>query len=333
MFNPPEPIQTEVFARLPEALRIKGRMTPWQQGRQRGEVDCFLEGPSVARNGDIYCTDIAHGRILKVTQDGTFHVVAEYDGEPNGLKIHRDGRLFVADHRRGILAIDPSSGVVTPILERAFAEGFRGPNDLFFSKTGDLYFTDQGQSGYQDPSGRVYNLAAGGTLTLVLDGIPSPNGLALSLDERTLFVNVTRANAVWRVPLMPDGRVTKVGTFLQLSGGSGPDGLAVDEEGGLVVAHPGLGSVWRFSPQGEPTHRVRSCLGWSTTNIAFGNGDRRSLFITESASGSILVARMPVAGQLMFAAAPEPEPRGRAAQRDESGSNPTTLITGDRRCP
>jgi gluconolactonase len=85
-----------------------------------------------------------------------------------------------------------------------------------------------------------------------------------------------------------------------LSGGVGPDGLAVDADGNLAVAHVGLGSVWLFSALGEPMLRVRSCEGLHTTNVAYGGVDGCTLFITESASGNILMARMPVAGRPMF---------------------------------
>jgi gluconolactonase len=99
---------------------------------------------------------------------------------------------------------------------------------------------------------------------------------------------------------MPDGTVAKVGTFIQLSGGGGPDGLAMNEDGGLAVAHIGLGVVWIFSRRGEPLFRVESATGAHTTNMAYGGPDRRTLYITESETGSILTARLPTPGLRMF---------------------------------
>jgi gluconolactonase len=134
-----------------------------------------------------------------------------------------------------------------------------------------------------------------------MSDLPSPNGLVLSREENILFVNVTRANAVWRLPLPADVRVDKAGVFVQLSGGmSSPDGLAIDSQGGLAVAHSGLGAVWLFDRLGQPKYRVCSCAGLKITNLAFGGDDRRMLFIAESETGSILVARVPVAGHPMF---------------------------------
>jgi gluconolactonase len=82
-------------------------------------IAAFLEGPSFDRAGNLYCVDIAHGRIFKTTPVGTVSVVTEYDGEPNGLKIHKDGRIFVADYRNGIVTVDPATGAMNPVLERA----------------------------------------------------------------------------------------------------------------------------------------------------------------------------------------------------------------------
>ena len=116
-----------------------------------------------------------------------------------------------------------------------------------------------------------------------------------------LFVAATRANQIWRLPLHPSGVTTKASIFAHLHGGpSGPDGLALDEEGCLLVVHASFGSVWRLSPFAEPLDRIVSCAGRSTTNLAFGGPDRKSLFITEAETGSILRAELPVPGQLLY---------------------------------
>jgi gluconolactonase len=301
MYAAPEEIGTQVFARLPDALRLPERRSEWRDGQPGTHAEhSMLEGPSFALDGTLYCVDIAHGRIFAVNADGEFRVVADYDGEPNGLKIHRDGRLFVADYKNGIVIVDPETGRVEPYLQRFRLERFKAVNDLVFSSSGDLYFTDQGLTGLHDPTGRVFRASAAGRVECLIDNIPSPNGIVLDPTESMLYVAVTRANSIWRVPLLADGGVAKVGNFIQLSGGVGPDGLAVDADGNLAVAHVGLGSVWLFSALGEPMLRVRSCGGLHTTNVAYGGADGRTLFITESASGNILMARMPVAGRRMF---------------------------------
>jgi gluconolactonase len=151
---------------------------------------------------------------------------AAYDGEPNGLKIARDGRIVITDYRRGLMTLDPASGKVTSMLERRWSERFKGINDLVLASNGDIYFTDQGQTGMHDPTGRVYRLRVDGTLDQIVNNVPSPNGLVLNGSEHILYVAATRGNAIWRIPLMPDGTASKVGIFIQRPGASaGPMAL------------------------------------------------------------------------------------------------------------
>jgi gluconolactonase len=301
MFAPPPVIETKVFARLPDRYRRSDPNNAWARVNRRGvPLDSFLEGPSFDRDGNLYVTDIPYGRIFRISPAGDFELIAEYDGEPNGLKIARDGRIVITDYAHGLMTLEPASGKVTPLLERRWSERFKGVNDLVFASNGDIYFTDQGQTGLHDPTGRVYRLRADGTLDLIVGNVPSPNGLVLNGAEHILYVAATRGNCIWRVPLMPDGTASKVGVFVQLSGSlAGPDGLAMDQDDNLAIAHAGLGAVWLFSRIGEPVARVRSCAGLLTTNLAYGGADNKSLFITESETGSVLVARMPVAGRPM----------------------------------
>ena len=301
MFHAPPEIEARPFTTMPERFRRRRRPSAWGAAMTGGAVDSFLEGPSFDADGNLYVVDIPWGRVFRIAPDGGWTPVAEYEGEPNGLKFHADGRAFIADHARGIVALDPATGAVTPVLDRPRHERFKGCNDLFFAADGTLYFTDQGQTGLHDPTGRLFRLSPDGRLDCLLDRVPSPNGLVTDLTERIVYLAVTRANAVWRVPLMDDGGPTKVGAFIQLSGGrAGPDGLALDEAGNLAVCHAGLGTVWLFSPLGEPLLRIRAPAGLMTTNAAFGGPDRRRLYITESDTGTILAADMPEPGRRMF---------------------------------
>jgi gluconolactonase len=302
VFAPPPVIPAEVFTAVPEDFRKKGARSAWTDANKRGEtVHSFLEGPTFDRAGNLYVTDIPFGRIFRISPKGAWELVIEYDGEPNGLVLHADGRMLIADYRNGILQLDVTRGTVEPVIQRSRGEHFRGCNDLTFDSKGNLYFTDQGQTGLHDPSGRVYRLRTDGRLDCLLSNVPSPNGLVLNKAESILYLAVTRANAVWRVPLMLDGTVSKVGVFVQLSGSlGGPDGLCMDEDDNLVVAHSGL-TVWQFSRLGEPAYRIQPATGPFCTNVAYGVGDQaKRLYITEATSGSVLVADLPRPGRALY---------------------------------
>ena len=298
-FTPPEVIEAKVLTRMPDGLR-KAVRSEWADANKSGHVaDCFLEGPCFDRQGNLYLTDIPHGRIFRVSPSGDWQEVANTGGWPNGIAIHKDGSLWVADYRRGLLRVHPQSGFVEVLLGHRNSESFKGINDLVFDKEGNCYFTDQGQTGMHNPTGAVYRLRTNGHLDQVLINAPSPNGIALDTSGRFLFVAVTRGNAVWRGPLLPDGSISKVGVFRSFFGTSGPDGMAVDSENRLVVAHASLGGAFVINARGEVTHFVRSPVGQTTTNVAFLPGSSK-LVMTDSEQGHVLIADLPSSGTSLF---------------------------------
>lgn len=294
--EPPRIIETRLFTTMPPRFR-RDAPSAWSNANKGGApLPGFIEGPCFDDAGNLLITDIPFGRIFRITPAGEWHLVVEYDGQPNGMRRHPDGRFLVADYRNGLMQFDPVGGTIRTILSGRNSESFKGINDLAIARNGDVYFTDQGQTGLQDPSGRVYRLTTSGRLDCLLTNGPSPNGLVLDASERVLFVAMTRDNAVWRVPLVEEGGVAKVGRFCAMFGVSGPDGMAMDDKGHLLVAHASLGHVFMFAPNGELVARMRSCAGHTCTNVAFGGPERRTLYITESATCSILVADMPNPG-------------------------------------
>lgn len=302
MYAAPPDVPTRVFAKVPKELELDREsqfLNSQLHGRRLGS---FLEGPSFDLEGRLWLVDVAHGRVFRVSPQAEWTVVAQYDGQPNGLKFHKDGRVFIADRENGVMELDPVNGKIKPFIPRDRLEpGYKGLNDLFFAANGDMYFTDQGMTGLQDPTGRLFRYSAGGKLDCLLDNIPSPNGLVMTPDETILYLAVTRGNCVWRVPIGHDGKVFRVGIFVQLSGSlGGPDGMAMDEAGNLVLAQVGSGSCWQFSRLGEPIARIRSSAGLMVTNMAYGGPRARTLFITESETGTVLTAELPTAGQRMY---------------------------------
>jgi gluconolactonase len=293
LLNPPTVRPLEVFTSMPDHFRRTGVRSLWADVNQGGRLaDSFLEGPVFDGQGNLFVTDIPFGRVFRIDPQGQWDLVAQWDGEPNGMKFLNAGQLLITDYRNGLVVLDIDSGQVRPYLERRNSERFKGVNDLVFDSRGNLYFTDQGQTGLHDPTGRVYRLAPDGRLDMLLSNVPSPNGIVLSKDERFLFVAATRGNCVWRMPLLADGSVSKAGQFFTSYGPSGPDGLAMDDSGRLLVANPGLAYVWVLSPRAEPEEVLTGPAGASVTNLAFGGSERKTVFCTDSTHGDILKADM-----------------------------------------
>ncbi|OJJ61027.1 hypothetical protein ASPSYDRAFT_56435 [Aspergillus sydowii CBS 593.65] len=258
--------------------------------KAREKLDSFLEGPIWVRDLDcLFVTDIPYGRIFSIDASKNWSLVIEYDGEPNGLAWNSTTqRIMIADFKQGILELDPHTKDLRTLDARYHGERFKGPNDLVVRSDGSIFFTDQGMTGLHDPTGRVFRLAPDGRLEMILSNGPSPNGLVLSRDESALFVAMTRDNAVWHIPFMPDGSVQRVGRFSSYYGTGGPDGMAEDEQGSIFVVHSSLGRAFVHRSNGEIMATIQSPEGVGTTNLTWGRPDLQVLYIVESGTGSIL---------------------------------------------
>ena len=291
-FDPPRPIASRLLTRMPDEFRRPER-SEWSAANRPGvAVDCFLEGPAYDAAGRLCVVDIPFGRVFRIDQ-GKWELLAEYDGWPNGLKVLPDQTLLIADYKRGLVGLDPAVGQPRPVLASVGSEGFKGLNDLTMHRDGSVLFTDQGQTGLQDPSGRVWRRHADGRLERLISTGPSPNGIALNRAQTHCYVAMTRSCEVWRFLLRDDAVVGKAQCFARVPPGtSGPDGLAVDAADRLYIANPGHGCVWVVEPDGRPLWRIDSCAGKHITNCAL-TPDGAALVMTESATGSILIAEVP----------------------------------------
>jgi len=210
----------------------------------------------------------------------------------NGLEFDVDGRLILCDHgNRSVSRLDETNFTKTVLADRYRGKRLNSPNDLVIKSNGDVYFTDPpyGLRGLNDDPNKelafngVYRLNASGELTLLVDDLTFPNGIAFSPDERLLYVsNSDPAHAVWMVyhvtddGLLADGRVFFDATPLVSPENPGlPDGMALDIVGNIFGAGPG--GVLVFAPDG--THLGTIATGHPTGNVTFGD-DGSSLFIT-----------------------------------------------------
>lgn len=161
----------------------------------------------------------------------------------------------------GILSLHPRDKSIETIVDRYHGERLKGANDLIVDADGVIYFADQGMTGLHDLTGSVFHLFPNGRLELILSNGPSPNGLVFNRDKSSLFVAMTRENAVWHIPFFQDGSVQGMGRFPSYYGIGGPDGMALDEEGNVFVAHSTLGAVFIHRPNGEPMAKIKKSYG------------------------------------------------------------------------
>ena len=295
------------FAQLPDALHYRGEPTAWVRMTRPGmRLHSFLEGLTIADDGSLYLADVPYGRIFRVSADGLrSSLVTVYDGEPHGLCWQPSGHLLLTDYRHGLGRLDRTTGAIEILAKDDYGRPFLGLSDLTVDTDGNIWFTDSGRSSLSNPVGRLYVRSADGRrLRCVLEGIPYPNGVAITADGAHVLIAATRANAVWKLQ-RPTGPANTpatapgppmLGVYQQLSGGLGPDGLAVGPRGMLAVAHAQAGCVWLFDALGFPLARITTPCGLWTTSVRFSttrdddahaHGHAR-LYIVDAQSASIL---------------------------------------------
>lgn len=236
----------------------------------------FIEGINFDVDGTIWLTALFEGQILQLV-DGECLPIGPQDGIPNGARLAPDGRLLVTDGTGRLVEIDKESGEREVIAEAYLSGQFRGLNDLTFDSEGGLYFTEPYGSSFLDRTGRVYYLPPGGGARMQIfhDGLAYPNGIAVAADGEWVYIAEFAANRVLKVPSATTRDIYNMPyLFAQLEGGQGPDGLTVDADGNLYVAHYRGGQVLVFDSEGFPYGALRLPEGSGnlTTNLGLHDG-------------------------------------------------------------
>lgn len=224
----------------------------------------------------------------------------------NGLTYDAQGRLVACQHGdRRIVRIE-ADGKMTVLADKYDGKRFNSPNDLVYHSNGDLYFTDPPYGlpkGMDDPAREldfcgVYRLDKNGKLTLLTKEITRPNGIALSPDEKKLYVaSSDPQKAIWMAyDVKPDGTIANGKVFFDATGWVQegkpglPDGMKIDKDGNLWATGPG--GVHVFTPDGA--HLGTFDTGVPTANVAWGD-DGATLYIT--ANTALLRVRLNTKGK------------------------------------
>jgi len=272
---PPQPAIAGVIAAGARVELVKGGF----QG---------LEGPVAAPDGGLYFSDITANRTYRLDKNGGISTWRENTKGTNGLFLSKDGRLLGAEGAGGRIVAAMPDGRVTPLATSFGGKPLRSPNDLIIDKNGGIYFTDPAPRPAPDvapkESGNVHYIRPNGEILLIDDQIRRPNGITLSLDEKTLYVDDTEGEYVYAFDVQPDGRVKNKRPFVKLhepeQGSLGPrsraDGMALDSKGRLYVAT--ASGVQVIDPRGVYLGIIR--VPSVARNVAFGGPRRQTLYMT-----------------------------------------------------
>ena len=256
----------------------------------------FTEGPVWSRDGYLLFVDIPGNKILKFTPGQGVTVYREPSNNANGLAFDTQGRLYVCESgARRITRID-KKGAVETLADKWEGKRINQPNDIVVRRDGQVYFTDPAFGSGADKRELdfcgVFHIAPNGRLELVRQFQTRPNGVALSPNGKTLYVNNSDDRNVRAFDLDKNGAASNERVAIsQIEGGA--DGMRLDENGNIYVAGKYI-SI--FSPQGKLLHNLE--VPEPPSNFAFGDADLQTLYIT--ARTSLYRVRLPVKGSLPY---------------------------------
>ena len=253
----------------------------------------FTEGPAVDRQGNIFFTDQPNNTIWKYDTEGKLSVFLDKTSRSNGMYFDKKGNLITcADEENQLISISPK-GKIKVLVNDLNGLHFNGPNDLWISPSGGIYFTDPfyprnywSRKTPELQGEHVYYLAKNKTPILVSNYLLKPNGIIGTPDGKFLYVADIKGNKTFRFNIMVDGTLSAPTLFVE----KGSDGLTIDENGNIYLTGDG---VTVYNPKGELIEHIKVPENW-TANVTFGGKDNHTLFIT--ASKAVYTLQMNVKG-------------------------------------
>jgi gluconolactonase len=271
---------------------------------------CFLEGPAVDAEGNVFFSDIAGNRILRRDPKGVISIFRADSGRTNGNTFDASGRLISCEGdemgpggRRRVVRTDIATGEMQVLTHRYQNQRYNSPNDVVVDPRGRIWFTDPlysaDRSSMELDHESVYRIDANGEVTRVITqpAIGRPNGLAITPDGKTLYVvdsDPSRPDAnrkIWAFDLADDGSASNQRKIYDFGRGRGGDGMRLDTQGNLWIAagitkprHANETAdvptgVYVVSPEGKLLGRIPIPED-VITNLAFGGPGKRTLYIT-----------------------------------------------------
>ena len=274
----------------------------------------MIDGPAYnTDDGMLYFVEMEAGWVSRITTDGRnyerFYDLGKMGGKVGAKSMQwdmRTKRLLILHRDFGVLSLDPKTKEMITLIDTYQEERFNGPDDLIEDSEGNIYFSDPWGTGVHNPRGGVYRRVGSGLeqkIIQLMDNLAFPDGILISPDENFIYIGELSTNRIIRAFLIDGGRdvlFPHVLTSFDCAGG--PDGMAMDVEGNLYVAHWGAGTVYVIEPQkGQIIEEVSipDPEALYTTNVGFGGPDNTTLFITESAKRTIWKIEVAIPGMTM----------------------------------
>ena len=254
------------------------------------------EGVAWGADGNWYAGGEA-GQIYRIATDGAFTQVASTGGFVLGLALDGNHNIYACDLFQNKVFKASSTGEVSVYSDGSADRKFVAPNYPVFAANGDLYVSSSG--GFDEKNGCVFVIRPDGETIIASETIDHfPNGMALSLDGRELYIIVSNMPGIVKAEIGSDGTLGEAQLVVEMPG-TVPDGLALDAEGNLYIACYAPNKVFRFNVDGKlelAAEDWQSVVLSAPTNIAFGGEELKYAIFGSLGRWHLSMIEMPVAG-------------------------------------
>ncbi|MCO4798291.1 MAG: SMP-30/gluconolactonase/LRE family protein [Colwelliaceae bacterium] len=252
-----------------------------------------VEGPAVDKNGHLFAVNyLKAGTIGKVTDKGQakLYLTLPNGSIGNGIRFDQSGNMYIADYvNHNVLVYNSESEKLSVY---AHNNKMNQPNDIAIMDSGILFASDPNWS---ENLGNLWRINIDGSTVLLEENMGTTNGVEVSPDNKTLYVNESVQRNIWRYQLDTNGNISNKQLFYKFED-HGMDGMRTDNQGNLYVARYGAGVIAIISPQGELINTVK-LTGQHPTNVAFGGKDGKQVFVTMQKRGAIETFTNNIAGR------------------------------------
>ncbi len=251
------------------------------------------EGPAVDKAGMLYAVNFSlQGTIGQVTPAGKASLFVELPAGSigNGIRFNKRGDMLIADYpKHTILKIAVGTKQVSVF---ASEPRMNQPNDIAIDSRDRLYASDPN---WKNNTGNLWRIDTDGTVTRLETNVGTTNGIDVSPDNKTLYVNESVQRKVWAYDLSTGGAISNKRLLIEFPD-FGMDGMRCDTKGNLYITRHGKGTVAKVSPAGKLIREI-TLIGKKPSNIAFGGKDGRTAYVTVQDQGNLETFRVDAPGR------------------------------------
>jgi len=260
----------------------------------------FPEGPAWDGKEYLYLSNCYGGWITRFDGNKFDTLTAKTNDslsieKTNGLAVGKDGNIYACEYGYGAILKIALDGRIEILCAGFGGEKFNRPNDIVIDKDGNIYFTDPKSYDAKIPDGRIFRFdIIENEVKLAAEELCFPNGINIAPDGKRIYVSESAKNRILSYDINNSGMLINKNTFIELPGGD-PDGIDIDENGNLYVAHFGGKALYIVSPEGMIIQKIET-PGKKPSNIEFGGLDGKTLFLTEDETIALYIMKTKIPG-------------------------------------